>query len=109
MKLEDLDQDELVVVNIEQVKDVKKWIPFLLELQDDITSIHEDRLVVDDESDFMDKQGDYTVEIICSVGEFIELAPRIRELDDSIKDEMLSVRRTYEELEDFYYDYDEEE
>ncbi|MGH4125086.1 MAG: hypothetical protein ACREV6_19395 [Clostridium sp.] len=116
MTLDNLDKDELVIVTIEQVNDIEKWKPFLLEISSTpisepgyhmFATVNEERGVA--EGDFMSEHGHNTIEIICSVREFIEIVPRLRELDDDYENEMLSVRRTYQELEYFYYDYGDEE
>jgi hypothetical protein len=48
----------------------------------------------------MNKIGSYTIEIVCSSEKFLELAPQLSKLD---KYDMITAKRTYLELEHFYY------
>jgi hypothetical protein len=105
MILDNLYKAELIMVIVEQIEDIEKWKPLLLELakRDMSVLVTEEKLVFGE--DFLNEEGLYNIQIICSVEEFIELAPQLKKLDE---EGMLSVRRTYQELEDFYYDEGEE-
>jgi hypothetical protein len=105
MILDNIYKAEIITIVVEQVEDIEKWKPLLLELagRDIYVTINEEMAVT--EFNFMNEEGSTTIEIICSVEEFIEFVPRLRELDE---EGMLSVLRTYHELEDFYYNEEEE-
>lgn len=91
----------MVLVYIEQIEDIEKWKPLLLELADKglIVTVNEEWLVTNDE--FMEEDSTTSIEIVCSVEEFLDLVPRLKKLDE---DDMLSVKKIYQELEDYYYE-----
>lgn len=101
MIIDNIYKSEMVLVYIEQIEDIEKWKPLLLELAAKglIVTVNEEWLVTDDE--FMEEQSTKSIEIVCSVEEFIALVPRLKVLDE---DGMLSVKKIYQELEDYYYE-----
>ena len=100
MIIDNIYKSEIIIVYIEQIEDVEEWRPLLLELSEKglIVTVNEERLVTDDE--FMEEPCSTSIEIVCTVEEFIQLVPRIKDLDE---EGMLSIKRTYQELEDYYY------
>jgi hypothetical protein len=104
MNLDNIDLEEQIILNIESLsqKQLDKWIPFLKELEGNMVvyTIAEEKSIDNNVA-----LGYYNLEIICYVATFLDNIEKLRELDES---GMLSVRKTYIELEDLYYEEDEE-
>jgi hypothetical protein len=99
MSLDNIDMNEYVVINIEQVKDIDNWREFLNELTEEGTTM----VTILEEKSLENNEylGCYNIEIVCFAGVFIENIEKFSELDEY---GMLSVRKTYNELEDLYYE-----
>lgn len=103
MGLDNIDENELIMISIEQVENIEKWKSLFFELANrNITVVVAQEKIVT-KGNFLNKIGLDNIQIICSAKQFIELVPKLKELDD---DNMLSVKKTFQELEDFYYDKD---
>jgi len=102
--LDHLDKNELVILTIGNITKIKKWEPLFLKAGDweGILSVTGKRIVTG--KHLIDNLAFNIIEIICSVEDFIKIIPQLREID---KDDMLTVQKTYKELEKVYYDYQE--
>jgi hypothetical protein len=103
--LDNLDKNELVIITIENITKIKKWKSLFSKTGnwEGILSVTDKKIVTGDH--LIDNLAFNTIEIICSVENFIKLIPQLRKLDE---DDMLTVQKTYQELEKIYHDYQEE-
>jgi len=103
--LGNLDKNELVIITIGNITKIKKWKPLFSKTGDweGILSVTDKRIVTGNH--LIDNLTFNTIEIICSVENFIKMIPQLRKLDEG---DMLTVQKTYKELEKVYYDYKEE-